>query len=363
MSFSPVQVDVTISPDEIQRNHCCKSTLRVLESVRPGWFSKTNPLESMKSKVFTGGISNQLYGYYLDGKFQEDVVLIRIYGKNSELMIDRDLEKKNIQILHAAGRCPPLYASFNNGIAYGFAHGVTLEVDTVRDEHIGRLIACEMIAVHSIRPDGCEVKTGLWDKINRFLELGPDSFEDPEKNKRLKTLVKSKEAMRKEVNFLRSHLEPLNSPVVFCHNDLLLKNIIYNKEQDRVSFIDHEYAMYNSEHFELGNHFAEYAGVDDVDFSRYPDRALQLRWLRNYLEEKAASEGRASDTVTEADVERCYVITNKFTLAAHMFWGLWGLVQARNSLIDFGFLEYAELKLNEYYNRKEEFLALRLQEV
>ena len=27
-----------------------------------------------------------------------------------------------------------------------------------------------------------------------------------------------------------------------------------------VHFIDHEYAMYNYEHFEIGNHFCEYAG-------------------------------------------------------------------------------------------------------
>ena len=27
-----------------------------------------------------------------------------------------------------------------------------------------------------------------------------------------------------------------------------------------VYFIDHEYAMFNYEHFELGNHFCEYAG-------------------------------------------------------------------------------------------------------
>ena len=28
-----------------------------------------------------------------------------------------------------------------------------------------------------------------------------------------------------------------------------------------VHFIDHEYAMYNYEHFEIGNHFCEYAGM------------------------------------------------------------------------------------------------------
>jgi hypothetical protein len=38
------------------------------------------------------------------------------------------------------------------------------------------------------------------------------------------------------------------------------------------------------------------------------------------------------------DVENLYVKVNKFALAAHLFWGLWALVQARHSDIDFDFL-------------------------
>ena len=40
------------------------------------------------------------------------------------------------QILHAAGCCPPLYAVYGNGIAYGFVNGETLDENTVRDKTI-----------------------------------------------------------------------------------------------------------------------------------------------------------------------------------------------------------------------------------
>ena len=43
---------------------------------------------------FTGGISNVLYGYFEDGKFEEDVVLFRIDGHGTELMINRKREQK-----------------------------------------------------------------------------------------------------------------------------------------------------------------------------------------------------------------------------------------------------------------------------
>jgi len=40
-----------------------------------------------------------LFAYYLDGNFGQDVVLVRIYGEGTELIIDRETEKKNIQVL------------------------------------------------------------------------------------------------------------------------------------------------------------------------------------------------------------------------------------------------------------------------
>ena len=55
-------------------------------------------------------------------------------------------------------------------------------------------------------------------------------------------------------------------------------------------------------------------GVDDVDFSRYPDKAYQLDWIRYYLECKAEQNGKPVSSVTERDIEECYVKANKFAL-------------------------------------------------
>ncbi|WAR23176.1 EKI1-like protein [Mya arenaria] len=154
---------------------------------------------------------------------------------------------------------------------------------------------------------------------------------------------------------MHAHLEHIGSPVVFCHSDLLMNNIVYNKETDRLAFIDYVFAMYNHEHYELGNHFNEYAGVEVLDYSQFPDKAYQLDWLRYYLEQKAKSQGRSQDAVADSDVERCYVLTNKFTLASDLFCGLWALAQTKLSLIDFG---YAQKRFEHYLSRKEELLAL-----
>ena len=65
-------------------------------------------------------------------------------------------------------------------------------------------------------------------------------------------------SLRKELSFLNSELSDLKSPVVFCHNDLLLGNVVHTPGQ--VMFIDYEYASYNYQAYDIGNHFAEFPG-------------------------------------------------------------------------------------------------------
>ena len=48
---------------------------------------------------------------------------------------------------------------------------------------------------------------------------------------RMKKLIGSREELRKECHRLSSHLDKLNSPVVFCHNDLTCQNMIYCEEK------------------------------------------------------------------------------------------------------------------------------------
>lgn len=72
--------------------------------------------------------------------------------------------------------------------------------------------------------------------------------------------------------------------------------------------------------------------MTEVDYSRYPDKDLQMDWLRIYLTELSDQEP------SDSEVRTLYVQVNKFALAAHFMWGVWALVQAEHSLIDFDFL-------------------------
>ena len=56
--------------------------------------------------------------------------------------------------------------------------------------------------------------------------------------------------------------------------------------------------------------------METTDYSLYPDRDYQLKWLRTFLEFKAIQKGSSSTKVTDHDVEVLYVQVNKFALVS-----------------------------------------------
>lgn len=355
------RLELTVDEHDVVRG-----ATEVLKVIRPHWHS-----DSVRFKLFTDGITNKLVGCFNqnnnancdDGDDDDDsnsaaaassdVVLVRVYGNKTDLLIDRKKETENIRLLHRYGYAPALYATFRNGLAYEFVPGVTLTPDTVRDDRTWPLVAKRMAQMHKVT-DGAEGsrEPELPAKMDQFLQLLPAVFSDPAKQARISTIFPSVAELRRDFDDLYGKLQKLGSPTVFCHNDLLLGNVIYNAERGQVTFIDYEYASFNHQAFDIGNHFTEFAGIDEIDYGRYPEREFQLRWLRVYLEEFTG--GPCSDD----DVERLYVQVNQFALSAHFLWTIWALIQAEHSTIDFDFIQFGQNRYEEYRQRQDEFLAL-----
>ncbi|KAL0273305.1 UNVERIFIED_CONTAM: hypothetical protein PYX00_006006 [Menopon gallinae] len=210
-----------------------------------------------------------------------------------------------------------------------------------------------MADMHCVRTSGdTDVQPTLWLKLRQFLDLVPVKFTDSGKDARFNQFFK-KSVLEEEFSFLKKELSALESPSVFCHNDLLLGNIIYSEKKNSVTFIDYEYASYNYQAYDIANHFNEFAGVETVDYSLYPDETYQFHWLRIYLERfhKNISGGKQT-TITNEEIQRLFDTVQKFTLASHFLWGIWALIQTEYSAIDFDFLNYAFIRFKEYFARK-----------
>ena len=177
--------------------------------------------------------------------------------------------------------------------------------------------------------------------------------------------------------------------VVFAHNDLLSGNVLLSEDHhqadgspvvpsDRVQLIDYEYAGWNYFGFDVANHWAEHCGFERYP-SQYPPRELQYHWYRAYMRQRgvpvptratygAAAAAAASlipgaiaagiggeDDVSAAFLDELYVWTNRFAPLSDAFWGLWGVMQARYSPIDFDFISFSERLARDFRVHIHEF--------
>lgn len=120
-----------------------------------------------------------------------EVILVRVYGNKTDLLIDRKVELANIQLLQQHGFAPRLYGIFLNGLAYEFIPGVTLSPTSVIDDKIWPLIARHMAKMHRLNiakpsQDITESKFEpmIYRKTIQFLKLIPEQFSDIVKHRR-----------------------------------------------------------------------------------------------------------------------------------------------------------------------------------
>ncbi|KAM3968238.1 ethanolamine kinase 1 [Aphomia sociella] len=349
MSVICLHAGDTFVPVKIEENDLQGGILNFLKVIRPNWAP-----EKITFKTFTDGITNKLVACQLDTNSKDDheVVLVRIYGNKTDLLIDRNAEIRNIKTLNVLGLAPKVYGVFENGLAYQYYPGVTLNVDTVLDIKIWPLIARHMGKMHKVKlADDIKEDPVVWDKIEQFLSLLPVPFTDVNKQNRFASSFGSITRLRIEFERLKSHLNKTESPIVFAHNDLLLGNVIYNQDEGTIAFIDFEYATYNYQAFDIANHFNEFVGlsIEDIDYKRYPSKEFQTSWIKVYL-----SEYLDVDTPSESEIKKVYTEVQRHALASHFLWGVWSLVQFELSDIDFDFGRYAEIRLNRYYELKDD---------
>ncbi|KAJ1917460.1 hypothetical protein H4219_003203 [Mycoemilia scoparia] len=341
-TFESLTADIPFIKHVVHHDQLMEDSVALLAKVFPEWDSKDLKLAQCKD-----GITNKLVA--CRNTKLETTVLVRAYGKNSEKIIDRKHELQTMAGLARLSLCPRLYARFDNGLVYGYIPGRVVQPAEMGTPHVSKLIAVMLARWHMVDLPGSQ-DPQLFITLNNWLNDIPDTFSNPNKQKQFVEQFNMNE-IKAELELLESELTLLDSPVVFSHNDLLSANVIYNEETDEISFIDYEYGTYNFRGFDIANHFCEYAGFE-CDYSRYPSKEAQIKWFRTYLEKFSQSIPK------EKELESLYIEVSKFSLASHFYWGLWALVQASISDIDFDYMTYARMRFDEYYKNKEAYLAL-----
>ncbi|KAJ2481917.1 hypothetical protein IWW56_001410 [Coemansia sp. RSA 2131] len=323
----------------VRRDNLFSDSRVLLTKVFPDWHD-----DELVLKEFKDGITNNLVK--CTNQRSGLAVLIRAYGNNTEVIIDRNQELANMKRLADLGMCPPLYARFDNGLVYGYIPGTVATAETMGNSEWAPLIARQLAEWSQVEIPGDRTPC-LFPVLRQWLSDVPAKYANARADATFQAHF-SMTMLEQELAYLEPLLIAANSPVVFAHNDLLSGNIIMSESRTRVSFIDYEYANYNYRGFDIANHFCEYAGFE-CDYTRYPSKQVQIAWFKEYL-------GSGQDATPEA-CEKLFEEVRVFELASHYYWGVWGLVQASISEIDFDYMEYARMRFDQYFKVKQQLLA------
>ena len=157
-----------------------------LEHLLPLTSRKWATDQEMTYRTFEEGITNKLVGVYPKNGSEDDMVLIRINGNNTDQFINRELETLTIVALHKAGIGQPLYCRFANGICYGYVPGRPITLDEMRDPElkVGKLVAKTLAKLHHAQINSTHFGTPPQSKLNEFfgwLERIPSKYDTAQK--------------------------------------------------------------------------------------------------------------------------------------------------------------------------------------
>ncbi|XP_053055574.1 choline/ethanolamine kinase isoform X1 [Acinonyx jubatus] len=346
----------SLSRDAERRAYqCCREYLG-------GAWRRVRP-EQLRVDPVSGGLSNLLFRCSLPdhlpsvGKEPREV-LLRLYGAILQGVDSLVLESVMFAILAERSLGPQLYGVFPEGRLEQYIPSRPLKTCELREPVLSAEIATKMARFHGMEMPFTKEPHWLFGTMERYLKQIQDLPHTGLPQMNLLEMY----SLKDEMGNLRKLLDSTPSPVVFCHNDIQEGNILLLSEPentDRLMLVDFEYSSYNYRGFDIGNHFCEWVydyTHDEWPFYKaqpadYPTRGQQLHFIRHYLAEVKKGETISQEEQRKLE-EDLLVEANRYALASHFFWGLWSILQASMSTIEFGYLEYAQSRFQFYFQQK-----------
>ncbi|KIV79634.1 hypothetical protein PV11_07184 [Exophiala sideris] len=373
-------IDLAFNNDNADDSACA-----LAYKIQPKWRESQGKTEIVK---FTDGITNTLLkvAKHVPGHSQtqidQDSILLRAYGNNTDILIDRDREARSHALCAERGLAPPLLARFKNGLLYRYIIGQVCTPQDLIREPVWRAVAKRLGEWHARLPidsvseskvtsngvnghdmdgttDGAAQRDfdnaskmhvpNIWSVIQKWIHALPN---DTPKQKARRDLLQHE--LDRSYKELHNERGPGNHGLVFGHCDLLSANVIMlpkdcsnglGEDEVKVSFIDYEYATPCAAAFDISNHFAEWGGYD-CDYNMLPTKSIRRQFLTDYIDSyRAHSDKPVSDDM----VDVLYDEVDKYRGMPGFYWGVWALIQATISQIDFDYASYAEVRLGEYF--------------
>ncbi|EDO28968.1 predicted protein, partial [Nematostella vectensis] len=311
-------------------------------------------------KVLTGGLSNEIFicnlpEHFAENKQEVRQVLFRIYGRLVGKLISNihSLVAENVVFALLAEKkiAPKLYAIFPEGRLEEFLQAKSLTVAEIRSAENSVKIARKLREFHGLSlPLGKNPKW-FWERCERYNAY---TYTTPNKyineilllvaSCYISILLSKNPSDRCFQQFKSRTTVPCNhslfsvrdKPEPYLHVDN------EGQQQYDLLFIDYEYCGYNYRGFDLANHFNEWMWDykhEEAPYYLYnpelfPSLEQQLLFIRTYLGEQ--TNCHSPDKISPKEQELLDEV-QRFALVSNFFWGMWSVVQAKMSNIEFGY--------------------------
>lgn len=338
----------------------------------PGWSSVTLDMaEDLNVVRITGALTNSVYSVRAPSYVKESLkqeyegrilaqripqhLLLRVYGPQVDLLIDRQKELSTVALLTRNNIGPRLFGTFTNGRFEQFLNAKPLHHQDLWKPEISRLIAKRMREFHDNIALSAEQRAGgpvAWAMLKKWEVPAKERFQqleikDPGVTERV--LQCGVDDFFRALSKVREHIEAQYKPgaidksLVFAHNDTQYGNILRveppkgsplimpQNEHRQLVVIDFEYSGPNVPAYDIANHFCEWMGdyhhptmPHHIWLERYPNKEQQMNFINSYVEHGSADFNEAA---MEAEANELYERVKLWKPIVSAHWALWGIVQ------------------------------------
>ncbi|KAK4518170.1 uncharacterized protein ATC70_001521 [Mucor velutinosus] len=354
--------DTIIDLAVLKGDELTNKVLKLIQVLFPDYAENLTRIELNR---VSGALTNAVFFVNAPNKRR---LLLRVYGNGVDQIIDRENELAWLARLSSLNIGPSLLGIFGNGRFEEYLPSTTLTHHDIRDPKTSKGIAAcirelhDIVTVYPFSPAKNHLE--IWANIDKWyrvvMSLLPVLYKKSDGWTEVLTTF-NLERLTFEIEECKQILETAKSPIVFGHNDTQYGNVLKLEKTNELVIVDFEYAGYNPRGFDIANHFCEWTydyhseQPASMDMSQYPTYEEQIRFLNAYLETK--SKHNNPDILDKAVTAECLQKeAAMWLMASHLSWGLWGLIQASQSEIDFDYFLFSTQRLNAF---REEFAKWR----
>ena len=319
-------------------------------------------LADVSVRQLSGAMSNHVF---VVEHARGERLLLRIYGfvdngDGTTALFSRDREVEVAEAVAVLQLGPPVLVVFSNGRIEKLLDGAPLTSQQMRSRRVSSAVAAAMASFHA-QTAKLNGLNSLWSRLRQWHALATAAARDEQQGgASLHCVLDAAGRAVDELQTACTAWEASGRPgsgVVFAHCDLQHNNIMLRPaaadDAVSVTLIDYEYSIAAPCGYDIANHFCEWAADygDDADGGmlnyplRYPGHADRLAFCAAYLAAKwpnPAPRNISEDALALAGA------VERYALASHLLWGLWGVIKWPRSSVHWDYLGYARQRFDEY---------------